>query len=473
MTVSTSATGVAPGAGASGTVRPFPPVVPPREIPLPPVAERTLESGLRILAVRRAAVPTVELRLRIPLGVEPDRSLAVELAEMTLLGETILSGTAERSRTQLAADLQSLGASLSVNTDADRMAVIGSGLAPELPRLLGLLAEVIGSATYPDDEVLGERERLVAELGIARSQPSVLAREALLLRLHGGHPYGTELPEPGGVGAVDPAALRSLHGRVVSPARAVLTLVGDIDPDAAIDEAARALADWTGVSAAEISDVPPIRIGGLTLVDRPGAVQTNIRLGGPALPRSDPRFAAQQVANVIYGGYFSSRLVSNIREDKGYTYSPRSGVEHALRTSRLVVAADAATEVTAPALLEILYELGRISVLKVDDDELEAARQYAMGSLALSTSTSSGLASTLSVLAGSGIGPEYLQEHPAALARVTADDVLAVAASVLAPSRLVPVLLGDRERIEPFVAAIASLDQQEPVLSEAEATRSV
>ena len=111
-------------------------------------------------------------------------------------------------------------------------------------------------------------------------------------------------------------------------------------------------------------------------------------------------------------------------------------------------------------------------MLKVDDDELEAARQYAMGSLALSTATSSGLASTLSVLAGSGIGPEYLQEHPAALARVTAEDVLAVAASVLAPARLVPVLLGDRERIEPFVAAVAALDQQEPVLSEAEATRS-
>jgi zinc protease len=350
--------------------------------------------------------------------------------------------------------------------------VIGSGLAPELPRLLGLLAEIVRSATYPDDEVVGERDRLVAELGIARSQPSVLAREALLLRLHGGHPYGTELPEPGGVAAVDPSALRSLHGRIISPARAVLTLVGDLDPESAIDEAARALGAWSGTVAAEIPDVPAIRVGGLTIVDRPGAVQTNIRLGGPALPRTDPRFAAQQVANVIFGGYFSSRLVSNIREDKGYTYSPRSGIEHALRTSRLVVAADAATEVTAPALLEILYELGRISVLKVRDDELEAARQYAMGSLALSTATSSGLASTLSVLAGSGIGPEYLQEHPAALARVTAEDVLAVAASVLAPARLVPVLLGDRERIEPFVAAVTALDRQEPVLSEAEATRS-
>jgi zinc protease len=453
-----------------GPRREFPTVVPPDEIPLPPVAERVLPSGLRVLAVQRSAVPTVEVRLRIPLGVEPERSLADDLAEMTLLGETVLSGTTERSRTQLAADLQGLGANLSVSTDADRLAVLGSGLAPELPRLLGLLAEVVQGATYPEDEVLGERERLVAELGIARSQPSVLAREALLLRLHGGHPYGTELPEPTRLAAVEAASLRTLHGRVVSPAGAVLTLVGDVEPEAALDAAESALGGWTGGGATEIPDVPALRIGGLTIVDRPGAVQTNIRLGGSALPRNDPRFAAQQVANVIFGGYFSSRLVSNIREDKGYTYSPRSGVEHAVRTSRLVVAADAATEVTAPALLEILYELGRISVLKVGEDELEAARQYAMGSLALSTSTSSGLASTLSVLAGSGIGPEYLRDHPAALAQVTREDVLAVAASVLAPARLIPVLLGDRERIEPFVAGIAALDPQAGVLSEADAT---
>jgi predicted Zn-dependent peptidase len=436
------------------------------------VAERTLSSGLRILAVRRAAVPTVELRLRIPLGVEPDRSPAVELAEMTLLGETALSGTAERSRAQLAADLQALGASLSVNADADRLAVLGSGLAPELPRLLGLLAEVIESAAYPDDEVVGERERLVAELGIARSQPAVLAREALLLRLHPGHPYGTELPTPGHLAGVDADALRSLHSRVVSPARAVLTLVGDIEPEAALDTAAAALDGWKGAAALEIPAVPTIRVGGLTIVDRPGAVQTNIRFGGPAMPRTDPRFAAQQVANVIFGGYFSSRLVSNIREDKGYTYSPRSGVEHALRTSRLVISADAATEVTAPALLEILYELGRISVLKVSDDELEAARQYAMGSLALSTATSSGLASTLSVLAGSGIGPEYLRDHPAALAAVTAEDVLAAAGLVLAPAHLVPVLLGDREKIESLVGGLAAPDQETPVLTETEATES-
>jgi predicted Zn-dependent peptidase len=437
--------------------REIPTVRPPGEIPVPPVEERTLSNGLRVLAVRRTAVPVVEVRLRLPLGAALADGTAT-LAQLDLLGETLLAGTERRNRQQLAADLQSLGASLSASTDADRVGLVGSVLAPELPTLLDLLAEVLRSATYAEDEVLGERERLVSELAISRSQPGTLAREAVLARLFGSHPYASELPEPAAVAPIEPAALRQLHQRIIRPSGGVLTLVGDLDPSAALDAAERALGDWQGAGEGELPPVPAHRPGPIVLVDRPGAVQTNIRFGGQALPRSDERFAAQQVANTIFGGYFSSRLVSNIREDKGYTYSPRSGVEHALRGSRLLVAADVATEVTAPALLEMLYELGRISVSPVAQDELEAARQYAMGSLALSTATSAGLASTLSVLAAYGLGAEYLREHPAALARVTVEDVLAVSAAVLAPALLAPVLLGDREKVEPLVRSLLPVE---------------
>ena len=159
------------------------------------------------------------------------------------------------------------------------------------------------------------------------------------------------------------------------------------------------------------------------------------------------RYAALQLANTVYGGYFTSRLVSNIREDKGYTYSPRSGIEHPVAGSRLTIAADVATEVTGPALLEMMYELGRISLLPVGGPELDAARSYASGTLALSTATAAGLASTLSMLAGAGVGLEYLKEHPAALAKVTSEDVLEVASELFAPSHLVAVLLGDADRV--------------------------
>jgi predicted Zn-dependent peptidase len=139
--------------------------------------------------------------------------------------------------------------------------------------------------------------------------------------------------------------------------------------------------------------------------------------------------------------------VENIREDKGYTYSPRSSIDHAMLGSSFSLAADVATEVTGPAVLETFYELGRMSTLPVTDTELESVRQYAIGTLALSTATQAGLASTLAALLGGGLDVDWLTGHPARIAAVTIDDVAEVAAEFLAPSKLIGVAVGDAAAI--------------------------
>jgi zinc protease len=438
----------------------IPSVAPPAALKVPAVQERLLPNGLRVLAVRRASVPVVELRLRIPTSASDPKSAAAksgrDRAAATLLAEAMLTGTETYDRSQLATELQTLGAGLSANIDNDRLALVGSVLAPNLKQLLALLAEVVHFASYPKREVSGERDRLVDELAIARSQPAVLAREALLERLYGKHPYAVEIPSPTALEAITAKQLRTLHERAVSPKGAVLTLVGDLRPAAALDAVEAALGGWSGRAAKPVPKLPKHVPGGVTIVDRPGAVQTNIRLGGPALPRTAPNYAALQVANVVFGGYFSSRLVNNIREDKGYTYSPRSSIEHATAGSRLIVSADVATEVTGPALLEILYELGRVALLPLGEDELAAAKRYAAGTLALSTATSSGLASTLSMLAGHDLGPEYLREHSAALGAVDAAAIAGVA-DEFAPTDFAAVLLGDASVITEPVETIRPL----------------
>jgi predicted Zn-dependent peptidase len=441
----------------------LPAVRPPGPVQLPQVLDQRLDNGVRVLAVRRPGVPVVEMRLRVPaLCGRMGAGAGADMAGRALLAETILTGTPDRDRQRIATDLQSIGGSLAASCDADRLALTGSALADGLPELLGLLAEVLVSATYPDEEVEGERDRLEQEIVIARSQPAVLAREALLGRLHPAHPYGMELAPPGAVTAVSAAQMRAVHAARVSPDGALLTLVGDLDPPAALGVAGEVLTGWTGTAGEHVPEVPAYPGGPLVLVDRPGAVQTNIRLGGAALPRSDGRYPALQLANIVYGGYFSSRLVNNIREDKGYTYSPRSAIDHPIATSRFTVGADVATEVTAPALLEMCYELGRMSLLPVSVEELDAARQYAVGTMALMSATSAGLASVLSVLVGSGLPVEYLREHPAALGRVSAEDVLAVGAQVLAPAKLAPVLLGDADRVRAGLEVLGPVQAAAP-----------
>ncbi|HEY0698492.1 MAG TPA: insulinase family protein, partial [Micromonospora sp.] len=307
-------------AEAGRTSRALPPLGPNRKLKLPPQAERTLPNGLTVIAIRRPAVPLVEVRLWVPFA----------------------------------------GAHL--------------------------------------------------------------ARAALLRRMFGRHPYAVQTPTPEQVGAVRPGALRTLHADRVRPDGSVLVLVGEVHPERALDAAEAALGGWTGAGGAvEPPATPPLEPGPLVLVDRPGSVQSSLRLALPAVPRTHPDHVPLQLANLIFGGYFSSRWVENIREDKGYTYGPYSAVEHFVAGSVLTVSAEVATEVTGPALLETVYELGRLASLPPKEDELEQARQYALGSLQLGMSTQAGLAALASGYAGVGLRLDFLAGYAAQLARVTRD----------------------------------------------------
>ncbi|TDC32144.1 insulinase family protein [Micromonospora sp. 15K316] len=432
--------------------RTLPPLGPNRKLKLPKQAERTLANGLTVIAVRRPAVPLVELRLWVPFG-------RTQLARGAMLAQTVLSGTETHTATQIAAELQKVGGGLAAGVDPDRLMLSGASLVSGLGRMLELLADVLTGATYPGDWVEIERDRLVDRIQVAQSQPAHLARTALLKRIYGRHPYAVQTPEPDQVRAVRPPVLRRLHGERVHPAGAVLVLVGDVHPDRALDAAEEALSGWKGDGQpAELPSAPPLEPGPLLLVDRPGSVQSSLRVALPAVPRTHPDHAALQLANLIFGGYFSSRWVENIREDKGYTYGPHSVVEHSVAGSVLVAGAEVATEVTAPALLETMYELGRLASLPPKEEELEQARQYALGTLQLGMSTQAGLAALVSAYAGNGLRLDFLAEHAARLAKATVEDVAEAGARYLAPANAVTVVLGDAERIAPSLATLTPVE---------------
>jgi zinc protease len=431
----------------------LPDLIPDTKLRLPREAERTLGTGLTVIAVRRPGVPLVELRLRVPFGRAP-------LARATLLSQALFTGTGTMSSIDIAAELQTVGGGLAAGLDPDRLLITGNALAAGLDRMLEILAGVLTDPAYPAEEVATERERLADHIQVAQSQPAHLARTALLKRMYGRHPYAVQTPEPEQVRGVRPAQLRALHADRVRPDGAVLVLVGDINPEKAIDAADKALGSWTGPGRdGNVPPTPALEPGPLVLVDRPGSVQSSLRMALPAVPRTHPDYAALQLANLIFGGYFSSRWVENIREDKGYTYGPHTSIEHFVAGSALVVAAEVATEVTGPSLLETLYELGRIASLPPGEEELEQARRYALGTLRLGMSTQAGLAGLASMYASFGLRLDYLREHSAALAAATRDEVAEVAARYLAPSHAVAVVLGDADKVEAPLAALTSVER--------------
>jgi len=437
-----------------------PPLGPPPPMTPPPTAERTLPTALRVIAVRWPGVPLVELRLRIPFG----STLPGHAARARMLAETLLAGTARYDRMAVAERAQELGANLACTVDADTLLISGVAHTRHLDELLALLTHLLNDAAYPDGEVAAERERLLQRLRMARSRAGVRAKETLHRHLYREHPYGNELPTLDEVAAVTADDVRALHADRVTPAGSVLILVGDLGPERALARAEAILSDWTrsGPPADPLPDAPPLIPDPSLLVHRPDSVQSSIRIGGVAMRRDDPRYAALQLTNLLYGGYFSSRLVANIREDKGYTYSPRSRIDHACVGSTLVVEADVATEVTAPALLEMWYELGRLSTLRPSDQELEDVRQYAIGTLAMSIANQSGLANTLVALVCVGLDLTWVRDHPARLAEVTAADVYDIGVHILAPCRLAAVVIGDAEQTEEPLKAFGPWEVRYP-----------
>jgi zinc protease len=434
--------------------RPLPPLGLTRAVPLPDVEERVLPNGLRVLAAHRPGVPMVELRLRVPFaGEEPERPAVAEL-----LSSTLLTGTATRDRVGIDDELAAVGADLGVNVDPERLQFGGSGLADGLPDLLGVLADVLTAATHPDGEVARERDRLVERISVARAQPRTIAREALQRKRFGDHPITREMPTGEDVAAVTTEQVRALHTAALVPAGSILVLVGDIDPPAALAQVEKALAGWTADGPArELSPPPPITPSDLLLVHRAGSVQSQLRLSAPALRRHDPRYAALQLANLVFGGYFSSRWMENVREDKGYTYGAHSGIEFVPAGAVLGVETDVASDVTAAALLETRYELGRLTAVPPTAAEVDAARAYAVGSLLISLDNQGGLASTLSALAADGLGIDWLRAHPGRLESVTVEQVAEAALEFFAPTAFTGVVVGDADVIGPRVRALGGI----------------
>nr|WP_277605908.1 pitrilysin family protein [Glycomyces sp. L485] len=350
--------------------------------------------------------------------------------------------------TQIAQRLQGVGGALGAGADPDRIAVSGNCLSSGLAELLDVLGEILTAADYPAEPLAVEQSRIIDGLSVAEQQPEFQVSRALDARLWGDHPYGHQQPTAAEVGDVDRGAVLALHASRVHPAGARLIIVGDIDPDGAWAAVEKSLSAWNGAGEPRrMEPLPSLKPGPIVLANRPGSVQSAIRVAYPAVARTHPDNAAQHLANLIYGGYFTSRLVMNLRESKGYGYSPRSRVDHSPAGSVQLTSVDVATEVTAPALAEIVAELRGMAENPPDEAELDLARRYALGSVKLATATQSGIAGYTSALAACGLPLSWLAEHSERLRAVTAADIKRVAAERMNPDGAVSVILGDGEHV--------------------------
>ncbi|MFR0358366.1 M16 family metallopeptidase [Streptomyces sediminimaris] len=418
----------------------LPPVGPVPEPAPPPTADVRLPSGLRVVALRHASVPMAELRLAVPLDADGFRTAAVH----ELLAATLLRGTPRHDQETIADGLARAGALLSASRSSRWLGVSGSGPAAALPTLLGVLGECLVGARHADPAVRAARERAVRQVATARRQPHLLATEALTGRLYGPLPRMTDVPHRADLAAVTAEEVRAAHRDAVRPDRAVLVLVGDLDPGQAVGLAARALGEWRPAGTPPpLPHTPRIRRPGVTRIHRPGAAQSQIRLVRPALGRDHPGFAALTLANIVFGGYFSSRLVADVRERHGLAYRCESAFHDHLDQLVIALEADTATESAAGTLRRMRHVLRGMAERPPSAAETEAARRYVTGMTALATSSQQGWASCLLLSLTLGQEPDRIGRFLDELATVTPADVAAAAARFYDPTDYHGVVLGD------------------------------
>jgi zinc protease len=429
-----------------------------REVRWPKRTKANLSNGLEIILLESHTIPKFHGELYFRSGNAAAASRGTALAEMA--ATMVRTGTAKHSSREIEESLRGLGADLSVSAGQDNSDISFAGLSDYAEPLLQLVNELAREASFPAAEFERERRQKLEEVKLERTQPGFLAGERIRKVLFGDHPYAQISPTEEQVAAYTREELQSIYREFYTPENAILILVGDFDSAAMLKSAEKVFGDWSGEkpAALENTKLPVVKNRRVYLVDLPGSVQTQIMCGCHAITRKNPNWIKLGLANCVYGGAFNSRLVMNIREDKGYTYSPRSGVTPMRQHGYFSVSAAVRNDVVAASLTEIFYEIDKMRSLPVPGPELLDAQNYLTGVFSMGLATQSGLLSQISTLALHGLPDDYLETYREKVRTLKPEDVLAAARSYFDSANMQIVVVGDRKQIEAQAALFGELE---------------
>jgi zinc protease len=421
---------------------------PERPVTWPKCTKTRLSNGLEVILAESHAIPKFHGQLSFRSGNAAVVDRGPGLAEMT--ATVVRTGTKLRVSRQIEEDLRRIGADLSSSAGADTTGIGFAGLSELAEPLLGLVNELAREAAFPEPEFERERRQKLEEVKLDRTQPGFLASERLRKVLFGEHPYATVAPTEPQVAAYKRSDLTQFYREFYTPENALLVMVGDFDSSTMLKSIEKVFDGWTGKKPAPNPTPGPAQPKGRRayLVHVPGAVQTQILAGCHAITRQHADWVKLGLTNSLYGGAFNSRLVMNIREDKGYTYSPRSGVNALRQHGYFSVSAAVRNDVVAASLTEIFYEIDRLRSLPVPEPELADARNYLSGIFSMGLATQDGLLSQLATVALNDLPDDYLETYREKVRALTPADLLATARKYLCSANMQIVVVGDRTEIE-------------------------
>jgi zinc protease len=424
------------------------------DIKIPPYEIRTLSNGLRVVVVSQNEQPAVSLRMLVKAGSAHDPEGKPGVAAM--VGALLDQGTAKRSSEEVSDAIDYIGGALGSGAGTDLSYVNILVLKDSFDFGLDLMSEVVRTPSFPQGELDRVRDQALSAMGVNMQDPEFVADAVIDRLVYGFHPYG--LPgngTPQSLPIISRDDLVQFHKAWFSPNNALLAVVGDVNVEEAFAAVTRVFGPW---QPHEPPAVPPAEVPEPTrrvvLIDRPNAVQTEIRAGHVAIARKHPDYMALNLATKILGGEGANRLQNVLRSEKGLTYGASADMDAFKLTGSIIAETDTQTSTTGEALRLTIEEFWRLVREPVGDRELMGAQAYLSGSFPLSIETADDIALQVLNLLFFDLDVKDLETYRDRVNAVTSDDIQRVAKQFVKPGRLSVVLVGDASKVMPQLKAV-------------------
>ena len=427
-----------------------------QKINLPAVTRVTWPNGVRVVLMEYQRAPALTVTAQFPGGGSLDPSGKAGVASLT--SELLRKGTQKRTAQQIAEEIDFLGGTLGGGADDDRLSVSLSVLSKDVEPGLSLFADVIRNPTFPAEELERERQLTVAGLQALPEDPSSVAARVTAEVAYPKHPYGVA-PTITSVTAITREDIQAFYDRAIKPNRMILVAVGDFKTAEMLARLKKQFGDWPK-GAADSRNRMKVSAGPrrMVLVDKPDSVQTQARWVRLAIPRNHPDYFAAQLAETILGGGFTSRLVDEIRVNRGLTYGIGSSFDTALEGGTFGVSTFTKVETTRALINAVDDVLRRTAEKGFTPAEIQKGKQYMAGIFAIRVQTPEALARELADMSFYGLPNDYLTTFIEKIRAVTPQQLSRVARQYFGPSTLSLILVAPEKKVATQLAPFGKFD---------------
>src|SRR5688500_4559669 len=433
---------------------------------VPAWTKTQLANGAALIVSERRGLPLVPFSITF-LGGANQFEPAAKRCVAAMTASMLTEGTKTRTGEQLSDALQMLGTNINATVGSEDGSISFVSTTKNFDATMALLADMMLTSTFPVEALDRLRGRTLVNLTQAKDQPTTIGGQVFAKVLYGdAHPYGQRITEAS-VKAITRDDIAAFSKAYFQPARAIITVVGDVTPAKAKAAVEKGLAAWAkggDKPAFDYPKLPELQPAKIYLVDKPGSAQSVFNIGLPGPPRNTPDFFAIQVMNTILGGMFQSRLNANIREEKGYSYGVNSNFGFGKGPGAFRAGGAIVSGKTDLALIEFMKELkGILGDRPITDEEIKVAKDSLIQRLPQQFASVTGISASITSLLVQGLPEDYYQTYAKNISAVTKEDLVRVAKRYIDLGHVAIVIVGDRATIEaPLkatgVAPIAIID---------------